>query len=96
VGTYNDVYELAAKLGSLEGYLYQRPDADPQYLPNWLGNIQRMWAELPSEARNDCQAKHAAVLKSVAEHLAKVVGLQDSNYLLLQRILAEVERGQGP
>src|SRR3989304_9172343 len=39
MGIYRDVFDLAAKVWCLEGYLYEQPEAAPQYLPNWLANI---------------------------------------------------------
>lgn len=89
MGIHKEVFELAAKLGSLEGYLYERPDAAPSYLPNWLGNIQRMYVSLPQGARADFQEQYGEVLGKVAEHLEKLAGPEDSNLLQVRRMLAE-------
>ncbi|MDP2727647.1 MAG: hypothetical protein Q8P59_08895 [Dehalococcoidia bacterium] len=91
MGIHRDVFELAAKLGCLEGYLYERPDAAPRYFPNWLGNIERMYGALPQEARADFHAKYHEVLTKVTEHLEKLSGPEDSNYLWAKRILAEAK-----
>lgn len=89
MGTYREIFELAAKLGSLEGYLYERPDAAPSYFPNWLGNIQRMYAALPPEAQADFREQYREVLGKVAGHLEKLAGPEDSNLLQVRRMLAE-------
>ena len=40
------VYGLAARVGSLEGYLYTGKDIEAEYLPGWLGNLEREFNEL--------------------------------------------------
>ena len=33
------LFDLASRLGSLEGYLYAEEKVDKSYLPNWIDNI---------------------------------------------------------
>lgn len=89
MGVYRDVFDLAAKVGCLEGYLYEQPEEAPRYLPNWLGNIQRMYSSLPSQARSEFQERYLEVLGKAAEHLEKLVGPEDSNFLQIKQMLAE-------
>lgn len=92
MGVYRDIFELAAKLGSLEGYLYEQPASAPQYLSNWLGNIRRMYSALPGEARADFQQQYLEVLGKVSEHLDKLLGSEDPYALQVKQMLAEAGR----
>ncbi len=78
------VYGLAARVGSLEGYLYTGKDIDMEYLPGWLGNIEREFNELPSDPRRACAEAHYEVLRKVAAYLQKFCGAGDLNALKAQ------------
>ena len=89
MGIYRDVFDLAAKVGCLEGYLYEQPQAAPQYLPNWLANIHRMYSSLPEEARADFLQRYVEVLDKAAGHMEKLLGANDSNVFHVKEMLAE-------
>ena len=78
------VYGLAVRVGSLEGYLYTGKDIETKYLPGWLGNLEREFDELPSDARRACAEAHHEVLRKVAAYLRKFYGVGDSNALKAQ------------
>lgn len=86
------VYGLAARVGSLEGYLYTGKDIETEYLPGWLGNIAREFNELSSDARAECAAAHYEVLRKVAAYLGKFYGAGDANALKAQAMV-EVAKG---
>ncbi|MDO8690172.1 MAG: hypothetical protein Q7R39_09235 [Dehalococcoidia bacterium] len=90
MGIYRDVFELAAKVGSMEGYLWERPDASSRYLPNWLGNLERMYASLPLEAQADCSPAYREVLSKAVEGMDKLLGPGDEIVLLAKRLLADL------
>ena len=73
------VFDLGARLGSLEGYLYVGKDVDAQYLPGWLGNIEKAFGELPPDARSECAAGFYEVMRKVAAYLEKLYGAADTN-----------------
>ncbi len=78
------VYGLAARAGSLEGYLYTGTDIETEYLPGWLGNIEREFDELSAEARSACAEAHYEVLRKVAAYLGKFYGAGDANAVKAQ------------
>ena len=90
MGIYRDVFELAAKVGSLEGYLWDRPDASARYLPNWLGNLERMYASLTPEAQADCRPAYREVLAKAVEGMDKLLGPGDEIVVLAKRLLADL------
>ncbi len=85
------VYGLAARVGSLEGYLYTGRDIEAEYLPGWLGNIEREFNELPSDARRACAEEHYVVLRKVAAYLGKFHGVGDPDALKAQDMVNVVK-----
>ena len=85
------VYGLAARVGSLEGYLYTGQDIETEYLPGWLGNIEREFNELPAEARSACAEAHHEVVRKVAAYLRKFYGAEDSNAVKAQGMVDVVK-----
>ena len=86
------VYRLASRVGSLEGYLYTGKDIEAEYLPGWLGNLEREFNELPSDARRACAEDHHEVLRKVAAYLGKFYGAEDLNALKAQGMV-DVAKG---
>jgi hypothetical protein len=73
------LFDLASRLGSLEGYLYAEDKVDKSYLPNWIDNIDREFRNLSAEVRNEIQPDYLALLKKVRDLLHKAYGDQDPN-----------------
>lgn len=48
------IYDLAAKAGSLEGWVY-KGDVDLSYLPRWIQNIVDLYRGLPGNVREEIQ-----------------------------------------
>ena len=53
MGLNRDLFNFSAKVGCLEGYLYEREDADVSTLPNWVGNIEKMYRNLPIKVKRE-------------------------------------------
>src|SRR5262245_62708958 len=70
------LFDLASRLGSLEGYLYAEDKVDKSYLPNWIDNIDREFRNLSAEVRNEIQPDYLALLKKVGDLLHKAYGDQ--------------------
>jgi hypothetical protein len=73
------LFDLAARLGSLEGYLYAEEKVDKSYLPNWLRNIELEFQSLAADVKNEIQPDYLALLKKVRDLLHKSYGEQDAN-----------------
>ncbi len=50
---HRDIFNFSAKVSCLEGYLYEREEADTSTLPNWVGNMEKMYRNLPEEVKRD-------------------------------------------
>ena len=57
---YEELFKFAAKAGSLEGYLYERENLEPLY--GWVGNIEKMYTNLPDTIKNDIRDPLKSVL----------------------------------
>jgi hypothetical protein len=84
------LFDLASRLGSLEGYLYAEEKVDKSYLPNWTENIDREFKSLPVEVRNEIQSDYVTLLKKVHELLQKAYGEQDANTARIDAMLAGI------
>ena len=73
------LFDLASRLGSLEGYLYAEDKVDKSYLPNWLGNIEREFDCLSADTRNEIGADYGELLRKVHALLRRLYGDQDGN-----------------
>ena len=71
MGVYEELFKFAAKAGSLEGYLYERERVES--LDNWVSNIERMYASLPDNAKEDIREEFRSVLKRTLNYGGKVL-----------------------
>ena len=84
------LFDLASRLGSLEGYLYAEEKVEKSYLPNWLQNIDHEFKNLASEVRSEIQSDYVTLLKKVRELLHKAYGDQDANTLKITAMLSSL------
>ena len=82
------LFDLASRLGSLEGYLYAEEKVDTSYLPNWTENIDSEFKSLPAEVRSEIQSDYFALLKKVHDLLRKAYGDQDANTARIDAMLS--------
>lgn len=71
MGEYEALFKFAAKAGSLEGYLYEREKVEP--LDNWVSNIERMYASLPDNVKEDIRNEFSNVLRKILTYGGKVL-----------------------
>lgn len=76
---YRLIFGLAARVGSLEGYLYVGKDVEAQYLPGWLENINREFNELTNDVRKEISKDYLEVLRKIAAYLERLYGEADQN-----------------
>jgi len=74
VGIYKDLYDFAAKAGSLEGYLYPKEKVDMSYLPRWSDNLLKQYQDLPPEAREEIQSQCDETLGRAIQSLVPILG----------------------
>ena len=68
-----DVYDFAAKAGSLEGYVYPK-EMEVSGLPVWVDHIVKGYAMLPAEAREEFQDLCNGTIGRAIQSLLPVLG----------------------
>jgi hypothetical protein len=85
------LFDLASRLGSLEGYLYAEEKVETKYLPNWLQNIDRKFLRLRPEIRDDIQHDYIELLQKVQALLQRLYGDDDENTLRIVAMIANLK-----
>ncbi len=70
---YRQLYEFAAKAGSLEGYVYPK-DLDVKYLAPWTDHLVDAYRGLPPEVRSEIQPGCDETLGRTIQSLLPVLG----------------------
>jgi hypothetical protein len=73
------LFDLASRMGSLEGYLYAEDKVDTSYVPDWLQNIEGEFDALSAEVKNEVRADYIKVLEKIHDLLCKAYGEADAN-----------------
>lgn len=71
MNTYSELFNFAAKAGSLEGYLFKRKEVES--LANWVSNILSRYEELPVDVKKDIKNDLLVVLNRVMEYGSQTV-----------------------
>ena len=88
------LFDLAARLGCLEGYLYSEEKVEKKYLQGWLQNIDREFGSLPAQVRNEIVADYLELLRKVQALLQKVYGEEDADTLLVKQMIGGLKGGK--
>lgn len=84
------LFDLAARLGSLEGYLYAEEKVDKSYLPNWLQNVDTEFNSLSVQTRDEVRSDYLALLEKVHALLRKAYGEQDANTAKIAAMISDL------
>ena len=87
------LFNLGARLGSLEGYLYAGDKVEKKYLAGWLDNISREFSALPPEARRDVAGDYVQILEKVGALFLELYGSEDAGTVRVRTMVAEIKEG---
>ena len=90
MGLNRDLFNFSAKVGCLEGYLHERKDADISTLPNWVGNIENMYRNLPAEVKRDFLEDYKSLLEKILGSLEKILKKEDRVLARLRSMIADI------
>ena len=85
-----DLFNFSAKVGCLEGYLYERKEADISTLPNWVGNIEKMYRNLPAKTKRDFLEDYKHILEKILQSYEKILKKDDGVLTKLKRMIADI------
>lgn len=86
------LFDLASRLGSLEGYLYAEEKVDRSYLPNWLDNIEREFELLPTGLKAEVEGAYWEILTKVHGLLQRLYGDEDPNTAQARKMVSAVSK----
>ncbi len=92
---YRSIFGLAARVGSLEGYLYVGKDVEVQYLPGWLENINRDFSGLTPGVRREISEDYLEILRKIADYLERLYGETDQNARTARGIVGAFKESAG-
>jgi len=92
MGVDKNLFNFSAKVGCLEGYLFERKDADISTLPNWLGNIEKMYRDLPAKVKRDFLEDYKNILAKILQSLEKILEKEDGVLAKLKNMIADISR----
>ncbi|MFQ5849080.1 MAG: hypothetical protein ACE5JU_00670 [Candidatus Binatia bacterium] len=92
---FRSVFNLGARVGSMEGYLYLGKDVEAGYLPGWLDNINREFSDLPQDIRTEIGREYGEVLRKVAAYLERLYGEADLNTRKARAMMAALKESGG-
>lgn len=90
MGLNRDLFNFSAKVGCLEGYLHARKDADISTLPNWVGNIEKMYRDLPEEVKKDFLEDYKNILEKIFHASGKLLKKEDGVLAKLKSMIADL------
>lgn len=90
MGLNRDLFNFSAKVGCLEGYLYERKDANISTLPNWVGNIEKMYRSLPAEVKGDFLEDYKNILEKILESSEKILEEEEGVLTKLRSMIADI------
>jgi hypothetical protein len=86
------LFDLAARMGSLEGYLYAEEKVDPQYFPNWLQHIDDEFKLLAAAVGNEVRPDYLTLLRKIHDLLQKAYGSQDPNTTKVAGMISQAKK----
>lgn len=87
------IFDLGARLGSLEGYLYGEERVEKKYLAGWLQNIDKEFSGLPVETRSEIAGDYEEVIRKVVALLQKTFGDGDAETIRCKDMAARLTGG---
>jgi hypothetical protein len=85
------LFDLASRLGSLEGYLYCEDKVEKKYLPNWLDNVDREFGRLDLVVQKEVQPDYMQLLQKVHALLRRLYGDRDENTIKVAAMIAKLK-----
>lgn len=85
---YMQLYEFAASVGALEGFVYRRPDVEAGTIEKWVENLGKAYAFLPEELLKEIQPSLDGTLGRAVKSVTQVLG---EEHVLVAKLKAMVK-----
>ncbi len=87
------LFDLGARLGSLEGYLYSDEKVEKKYLAGWLKNIDQQFKGLSVEIRTEIREDYAVILNKIEALFQRLYGNEGDDTLQLRAMVTSLKGG---
>ncbi len=87
------IFDLGARMGSLEGYLHGEGQVEKKYLSGWLQNIDKEFSGLPVETRSEIAEDYEEIIRKVVALLQKTFGDGDAETIRCKDMAARLKGG---
>ena len=71
---YTQLYEFAASVGALEGFVYRRPDVQAGTIEQWVENLEKAYGLLPEEVLKEIQPALDGTLGRAVKSVSAALG----------------------
>ena len=71
---YTQLYEFAASVGALEGFVYRRPDVQAGTIVKWVENLEKAYGLLPEEVLKEIQPALDGTLGRAVKSVSAALG----------------------
>jgi hypothetical protein len=85
---FTQLYEFAASVGALEGFVYKRPDVEAGTIEKWVENLEKAYKLLPEEALKEIQPALDGTLGRAVKSVSTVLG---DRHVLVAKLKAMVK-----
>lgn len=92
VHIFRNLYEFAASMGALEGFVYHKEHLDTDALPIWVSNILAAYGRLPPDALKEIQS---SVDQTVGRAIRSLIPLLGEEHEIVKKLRSMV-RGELP
>jgi hypothetical protein len=85
---FTQLYEFAASVGALEGFVYKRPDVEAGTIEKWVENQEKAYQLLPEEVLKEIQPALDGTLGRAVKSVSRALG---EEHVLVQKLKAMVK-----
>jgi hypothetical protein len=85
---FTQLYEFAASVGALEGFVYRRPDVEAGTIEKWVENLGKAYSLLPEEVLKEIEPALDGTLGRAVKSVTQALG---EEHVLVQKLKSMVK-----
>ena len=88
MNVFMQLYEFAASVGALEGFVYRRPDVEAGTIEKWVENLGKAYSLLPEEVLKEIEPALDGTLGRAVKSVTQALG---EEHVLVQKLKSMVK-----
>jgi len=85
---YREIFEFAASVGALEGYVFKKDHLAANELDDWIHNLVKQYEEFPDEIKAHFQGSLDRTMGRAVHSLSAILGSEHEHVLSLKLLIA--------